>query len=319
MKGGEIRKKASECLIRRNHFSSTIFRLVLSIGAFLFAGCAAGPKHSHPPVLHPEYAAGTIISGFQKQAVSFDVLAGDLASVPIVYVGEEHTSPEAHAIQLRIMKALRNYHPDLIVGMEMFAKSYNNALREWTSGKIDEKTLIGRTHWYVNWKFDFSLYRPLLDFTREHHLPLVGLNIPFHIPSKIAAGGIDSLSECEKNYLPGQMDMNNLGHREYIRQIFEQHAKAGPVNEFENFYTAQVVWEETMADTIARNIDSNHMIIFTGNGHITHKFGIPQRAARRTGKDYRTVMPFPAGQPINFAAADYIWITPAQDRISQGP
>jgi len=268
----------------------------------------------HPPA----FPVGTILHRGENP-VAYDMLIEDLASVPLVFVGEQHTRPDHHDIQLRILKSLHHLHPDLLVGMEMFARTYDEVLQEWVSGAVDEKTFLQRTHWYANWKFDYSLYRPILDFSREHRIPTFGLNIPFHIPPKIAAGGIDSLTGCDAAQLPAGIDLSDTGHREYVRKVYEQHAAHGPEFEFEHFYAAQVVWEDVMAESISRHIDNRTMVVFAGNGHITRKFGIPERARSRTGKPYRTVIPTAANHPIDPDAADYIWITPPAAISPHGP
>jgi uncharacterized iron-regulated protein len=51
------------------------------------------------------------------------------------------------------------------------------------------------------------------------------------------------------------------------------------------------------------------MVVIAGNGHIQYKYGIPERAYRRTGETFRTVYPVTAGDPIDLGIADYIWIT----------
>ena len=49
-----------------------------------------------------------------------------------------------------------------------------------------------------------------------------------------------------------------------------------------------------------------------GNGHIIHKFGVPDRAHQRTGVSFRTVYLSAAGESAELAFGDYIWITPAK-------
>jgi uncharacterized iron-regulated protein len=64
-----------------------------------------------------------------------------------------------------------------------------------------------------------------------------------------------------------------------------------------------------MAAAIADHSAYRPMVVIAGNGHIQYKYGIPERAYRRTGETFRTVYPVTAGDPIDLAIADYIWIT----------
>ncbi len=136
--------------------------------------------------------------------------------------------------------------------MEMFDHTYQDVLDQWSAGKLEKKEFLQKVHWYANWRYDFSLYQNILEFIKEHRLRLVGLNIPNYIPPRIREGGINNLRDDEKDHLPQQMDMSNTAHRDYVQKVFENHRHhfRGDV-EFEDFYAAQSVWEDAMAEAIA--------------------------------------------------------------------
>ncbi|MBW2568617.1 MAG: ChaN family lipoprotein, partial [Deltaproteobacteria bacterium] len=182
-------------------------------------------------------------------------------------------------------------------------------------GKLDQKAFLEKTHWYANWKFNYGLYANILEFLKNKKIRLIGLNIPFHIPSKISVGGIENLSYNEKKYLPKQLNTSNPDHRAYVEEIFKNHHIRGREN-FEYFYMTQCVWEDTMAESIDRALKENIMIVLVGNGHIIHKFGIPDRAYKLTNKSFRTVFLAPAGTKTELLCGDYIWVTPANKKIT---
>ena len=256
------------------------------------------------------YDEGAIIATQNAAAVSFEELVEDLRFSRVIYVGETHTSREDHKIQLAVIKALYKKNPDLVIGMEMFDHSYQDVLDQWSAGKLDQKEFLQKVHWYANWRFDFSLYQDVMVFIKENRLRLVGLNVPNHIPPKIREGGIDSLRDDEKKHLPGQINFSNKAHRDYIQNIFEKHRHhfRGQV-EFENFYAAQSVWEDAMAEAVARNLNHGVMVVLAGNGHIQFKYGIPNRAFKRTGAAFTTIYPVSTGTEVDPEIADYIWVT----------
>ncbi|MBW2368205.1 MAG: ChaN family lipoprotein [Deltaproteobacteria bacterium] len=259
---------------------------------------------------HPgKFPDNTIISALTRDSVSFDEMMSDLRQVDIVYVGEVHTDRHHHARQLDIIRELHKTAPTLTVGMEMFSTPYQPILNQWSAGEIDEAEFLKRSHWYANWKYRFSLYRDILLYIRENQQPLVALNIPFHIPAKIATGGIDSLLADDKKYLPKKIDLSNQTHRAYVEKIFSHHHLPGR-KDFERFFSAQCVWDEAMAETISRNPANTPMVVLVGNGHIIHKFGIPNRAYDRTGATFRTIYLIEAGSKAELSYADYIWVTP---------
>ncbi len=259
--------------------------------------------------LSQSFKENTIISGKTGQTVTFDEMITDLKKARIIYIGERHTDADHHRIQLQILERLAEAHPKLSVGMEMFDKTYQPHLDSWSKGELEENLFLEKVHWYANWKFRFSLYRDILGFIKEKKLRLVGLNIPFHIPPKISVGGIESLRPEEKQHLPSNIDFANEPHRAYVESIFQLHRIPGR-EDFEKFYAAQCAWDDGMAETIAEQVEETPMVVLVGNGHITHKFGIPDRAFGRTNAEFRTIYLTQAGGEADRTYADYIWVTP---------
>ena len=104
------------------------------------------------------------------------------------------------------------------------------------------------------------------------------------------------------------VDLADDRHRTYLEKIYALHRRPGR-SSFDFFYQAQCVWEDAMAEAVAAHLADRRMVVIAGNGHIVGKFGIPNRAFRRTGVPFATVMPAPAGETVRLDDADYIWVT----------
>jgi len=256
-------------------------------------------------------AAGTIVDSRNGQSITFDQLIQQLAQVRVVYVGERHTDRSHHEIQLRIVRALVEKGLNIRVGMEMFDHTYQPVLDQWSSGGLEWETFLKKCHWYANWKFDDSLYKDILVYIQERHLKLIGLNIPFCIPPKIAVGGLESLSAYDRAQLPKEIDTTQPEHRAYVEEIFKMHQMKGR-DDFENFYAAQCAWEDGMAQAIADNLDQATMVVLAGNGHIIRKFGIPDRAFKRSQAPFRTVYLATPPMPVSLTDGDFIWVSPSE-------
>ena len=250
----------------------------------------------------------TIILSAIGKTVSFEELLEDLNRHQIIFVGESHTRKPDHDIQLKIIKAIFENNPSIVVGMEMFDRSYQPVLDLWSAGALDEETFLRKSHWYANWRYDFSLYRDILLFIKQNRIKLVGLNIPFHIPPRIRVGGIENLSDSDKMYLPKEIDTSNTAHRSFAETVFERHNFKNRVN-FNDFYMVQCVWDEILAESVAADLGNKKIIVLAGNGHIQYKYGVPDRTFRRTGIPFRTIYPTPVGEAVELGVADYIWIT----------
>ena len=251
----------------------------------------------------------TIISAKTGKAVTFDQLINDLNSSQIVFIGERHTNDVHHDIQLNIIEAVFKNNHSMEVGMEMFDRSYQPVLDLWSAGVLEEENFLRKVHWYANWRFNFALYRNIFSFIKENRIKIIALNVPFHITARIRVGGIDNLADDDKQYLPKEIDTSNTAHRNYAEQVFKRHHFNSNVK-FNDFYMAQCVWDEIMAESIASGLGDKKMVVLTGNGHIQYKYGIPDRTFRRTGASFRTIYLASVGEELELDIADYIWVTP---------
>jgi uncharacterized iron-regulated protein len=263
------------------------------------------------------FEIGSIVRTETGHVVSFEELMADLEGVRVVYVGERHTNKAHHDVQLRILKALYEKDPMLSVGMEMFAISDQHTLDRWSAGQLDEESFLKEVGWDEKWKFDFALYRKILDFIRKESLKVVAVNVPRSIVEKVARLGLDGLSDEELDQISPEVDTSREEHRAYVKSAFSTH-ESDEIGTFEFFYEAQCVWEDSMADAISRALNNKRMLVITGNGHIAHKFGIPSRVFKRTKVSYRTIMPLAVGTEAERDAADYIWVTPAERLADRG-
>jgi len=282
---------------------------LLVAAVFFMAGCAVRPgKDGGPPAIEKQ-PPETILSGSSGLPVSFDVMLADLLTVEVVYVGEKHNDAGHHAAQLRVIRALHHKSPRLAVAMEMFDRSYQAVLDRWSAGELDEDGFLRRSHWYANWRFDYALYRAILDYGRDQRLRLVALNLPFNLPPKIRVGGIEHLSEHEKGFLPQEIDTTVAGHRDYDEKVFRMHDFKSHVR-FEDFYLAQCVWEEVMAESVVEITGADRVVVLAGNGHIQYKYGIPERAFKRNAAAYRTIYQASPGEAVDPSIADYVFVSP---------
>lgn len=211
-------------------------------------------------------------------------LIPQLAKKQVVFVGEIHTRYDHHLTQLEIIRRLHAIHPDLIIGMESFQQPFQQYLDEYISGELDEREMLRRTEYYVRWRYDYRLYAPILQYAREHAIPVIALNVPMELSRKVGRSGLESLDEDERAQLPQEIDRSDEAYTQRLKQIFNHHS-GGQAEDFENFLSAQLVWDEGMAQSIADQLELNpeaHMVVLAGRGHLAYGDGIPKRVTRRT-------------------------------------
>jgi uncharacterized iron-regulated protein len=241
-----------------------------------------------------------------------------LVQAQVVYLGETHDSKADHAAQLAIIQALYQRNPQLVIGMEMFQRPYQQAIEDYLADRIDEAELLKRTEYEKRWGFDWELYAPIVRFAKANKLPIVALNTPAEVTRKTSRQGLASLNLNDKRFIPpisaiqAGVTTSAAGYRQMLQEVFEQvHQGKGGAARFERFFTAQVLWDETMADRIAQLLrrGDRPVIVLAGQGHIVYGYGIPSRVQRRipTVKQQTVLLNPDPDQRDKAAIADLLW------------
>ena len=215
-----------------------------------------------------------------------------LGGARIIYVGETHDNINSHKVQIEILKALVERYPrQIAVGVEMLKRSSQESADQWISGKLNEKDFV--KVWLKDWSNDFQYYRSILHYMREHGIPLVALRASDDWLERIKKTESTHQTKENEDALP-QMDLEDPYHRAHMKAIFGKHPMSG--QSFETFYSVQVLWDESMAKSIAEYLQSKEgidrrILIFAGGHHIQYGFGVPRRVFRRLPLPYAIVLP----------------------------
>lgn len=212
-----------------------------------------------------------------------------LVTADVVYLGEQHDSPADHAAQLEIIAGLYEQNADMAIALEMFQRPFQTVIDRYLAGEISETELIEQTEYLERWGFPWEFYAPFLQFAQANELPVLALNAPAEITSQIAREGLASLEGDDFRYIPplSDIDTSNTDYQELVTAAFDSHGSHGNFD-FDNFFAAQVTWDETMAMTIAdfkANSPDTQVVVLAGNAHVIFGYGIPDRVERRLGEE----------------------------------
>jgi uncharacterized iron-regulated protein len=230
-----------------------------------------------------------------------------LRDTRVVLVGENHDRYEHHLNQLAIIRGLYELDPRMAIGLEFFQQPFQQYLDQFVAGEIDEREFLRRTEYFQRWRFDYRLYRPILNFAREKGIPLVALNIPGEVTSKVAREGLESLDEEQQQWVPADIERGNAAYEQRLRRVFAQHPSVDEGG-FERFLDAQLLWDEGMAERAARYLKGHpeqRMVILAGAGHLEYGDGIPDRLKRRLG-DSQAVVINGLREQLHPGLADYL-------------
>lgn len=250
-----------------------------------------------PAIAHAALAAipaGTRIEQAQPQPpLTISAALEKLAQAQVVYLAETHEQAADHQAQLEILRSLQPRR-SLIIGMEMFQRPFQWAINQYLAGTLSETDLLQQTEYQQRWGYDWELYAPILRFARQQQIPVIALNTPSEVTRRVARSGLAGLTLAEQQWIPPRSAIRAEpeAYRQRIRQIYDDlHQGKGSSASFDNFFLAQVLWDETMADAIATTLQRSPnalIVVLAGQGHILYGQGIPQRVARRLNPQRQT-------------------------------
>jgi len=247
-----------------------------------------------------------------SKANSFADIIGKLLHYQVIYVGEGHTDYADHQLQLEIIRALYQQDQRLAIGMEMFTRATQPVLDRYLAGDMDERSFLKESHYFKTWRFDYRLYRDIINFARHNHLPVIGLNLEKDIVSQVfKAGGPNSLEAEEASLLPADRKLDEPGYRERIETAFMMHAGQEQNGEFSGFLQAQALWDETMAETVVEYLKAHpdqRMVVIAGRGHVDKINAIPPRVARRLPVSQAVVVNS-SGSAAESGSADFVFFS----------
>lgn len=249
-----------------------------------------------------------------RREIPFSEMVTDLKGAKVIYVGEIHDNPDHHDLQLRIIRELHRAGVPLAIGMEVFTAGSQNDLDRWVAGKID-KAAFQRIY-LRNWNMPWPLYGDILLFAREKGIPLVGLNVPREVTSKVARQGFESLSPQERRQLPPSITCDvDSAYMAMIRRSYSDHDTSAKT--FKNFCEAQMLWNKSMAYHLLEYLKKNPgrtVVVIAGSGHAI-RGGMPVQVDReKPGLKSRVVLPDPVvhNGSLTVDEVDYLWLSHSQ-------
>jgi uncharacterized iron-regulated protein len=251
--------------------NTTLFLLTTFIISLSITGCSVLPAGKKQIIEQINYQA----TPHKQTTVSFEAMIDDLQKQNIILIGEQHTRMDHHLTQLSILQALHKRNPDIALGVEWFQQDFQQVLDDYVAGRINENDMLRQSQYYDRWKYDYRLYKPILDYVREHQMPLLALNAPVDITKKVGQKGLQGLNAKERKQLPATINPPSPIYQKQLTAIFKEHYL--PEDRIKHFITVQRIWDETMAANSLKFLQANpntQLIIMAGSGHIAHDDGI---------------------------------------------
>ncbi|KHE16146.1 iron-regulated protein [Aeromonas hydrophila] len=241
----------------------------------LLAACATtAPVNDAGTLYHYQLKAP------QGEVLTLEQALARVAGADIVLVGELHTHPAVHLLQARMLAGLAADGRPLVLSMEQFSRADQPVLDAYLAGRIGEAALIRDGNAWPNYQSD---YRPLVEFAKAHHLPVIAANAPKPLVSCVGQEGpawLDQLPASRRSQLARTL---TLGDDPY-RQKFMASLHHGDADSNARRFAAQTSWDDTMAESMVdylRSHPGRRIMHIAGNFHVEGGLGLASRIASR--------------------------------------
>lgn len=211
-----------------------------------------------PPVVRPDQLRVFTSGG---KATTLEELVAALASADVVFVGEEHDDPGAHFAEAEL---LRLAHARFVAGtgggtrpvvlsLEMFERDVQPVMDEYLAGLITEKHFLQASRPWPRYQTD---YRPMVEFAREHAIPVVAANAPNRYAnraSRLGRESLDALSPVAKAWIaPLPYGAPDPAYATKFEGLMGGAGSGPTAHGSLHLLDAQVLWDSTMAFSIAQ-------------------------------------------------------------------
>ena len=108
---------------------------------------------------------GSMVIDLAKTVTLADTIAQN-ARARVIYVSETHNAYEDHLMQLEVLKAMHAQPGNLAIGVEWFQWPFQEHLDAYLTGSISETEMLVKTEYFDRWRFDYRLYRPIIEYAK---------------------------------------------------------------------------------------------------------------------------------------------------------
>ena len=309
---------------------TTLGALALVFGVAL----TAAAQKASPTKPDSAYVPGAyrIFAGTGAPASIGDIVQA-MGSRQVVFIGETHDDPTGHLLELELLKAAAAAYGaaapsgaarPIALSLEFFERDVQLPLDEYLANLITESAFRADTRPWPRYESD---YRPLVEFAKGQNIPVIAANAPRRYVTMVSRAGRDALNGLSApalSFLPplpyGKASPEYRGQWiAMMAEVMEQEgmkcgmpspnaaAPHGSHQNMGNQLDSQVLWDATMANSIARYLEQQpkglvlHMV---GGFHVERFTGTPEQLhAYAPGARFLVVSLRPVDDVTKFEAA----------------
>jgi len=216
---------------------------------------------------HP--LVGKIFSTAAQQWVTQTQLMQTLHEKQFILLGETHTNPDHHTGQAHLIEQLISKSNSVVLVFEML--SYE----EWSEFRLPElgvNELTAKLKQTAG-RWDWGIYKPILQLQVEHQLPMVGANLTRAQLDKYSSGEFCEVTR--NNLMLNACEVLDEQQQQVIKQlIFDAHCEYLPMANTQPMMQVQVAKDASFALSMADE-QAQQVVLITGAVHVRKDIGVP--------------------------------------------
>lgn len=239
-------------------------------------------------------------------------LAQKLAKYDVVFFGEYHDQGEIHKSEAELLEALHKIKGEkLALSMEMFEADNQEKLDSFLAGSLSEEDFLATSRPWPNYKTD---YAPLVNFAKEHKMPVVAANVPRFLAAHVAKNNASTagIEAQYQQWLPKHTYAPEGAYKDkfYAQMNSPEAPMKMPPARLAAVYAAQCLKDDKMAESIAAFSDAHkkmQVLHINGCFHSDAHLGTAQKLeALRPELKVAVITPLERKQKGTEPAGDFV-------------
>lgn len=216
------------------------------------------------------------------QKITMTDLAKVARQYDVVVFGEYHDNQQLHQLEADFLVSSYAQGEKIAISLEMFEEDVQPILNDYLQGTGSEADFLAHARPWNNYQ---QAYRPLVEFAKEHQLAVIAANIPRNIANYYAKhGSLAGIPAALTKYVPVEHRILAGAYKDKFTSYMVANGRKAEMNitleKIENFYGAQCLKDDAMAENIIKYKDShekNLVIHYNGDFHSNSYLGVVEK------------------------------------------
>ncbi len=241
----------------------------------------------------------------QKGYISIEDLVFQLINTPVIILGENKEDPISYIeFYQEFLNNFLRINSNFIIALDL-GPSIQPYLDKYLENKINFEEFLSHLDFrYIDIKI--NTLKNVLKWAKDNNIKVICVGVDLELLRMVLERGLLNLPKEDMLKLP-EMDLFNLSYKNYLFKKFQNSTIYKGIV-FENFYQAQVLKRESLAEHIIKLLHKfKHIqiIIFSNEEKVKYPWGIGISLKKRNINNFKTII-LNSQIKLNSNLADYL-------------